>query len=314
MKNSSTNRINQRPPQNIHSGIIFAFKKVGITSQQLASFYKRKYNFKKIGHAGTLDPFATGLVILLVNKATSLQDYFMSMKKIYKGTIQLGQKTDTLDLTGEVIATKKLQSFTKEQCLKIIEEKFSGEIEQTPPHYSAIKINGKRAYSLARNNVDFEIKSRKVKIHSFTIQKIAAEKIYFTVECSKGTYIRSLASDFAECLDNVGHLQSLERTHIGDFTYQKNSLTEEEILKNGIEKKSFQEKKNIDEKEIIPVDKVIKGEKINLMPNQFQDLLHGKFNLSLSYGYNKLYYDNKLFQIFFRDKKNIKKFFHENLD
>lgn len=292
MKNSSTNRITQKPPQNIHSGIIFAFKKVGITSQQLASFYKRKYNFKKIGHAGTLDPFATGLVILLVNKATSLQDYFMSMKKIYKGTIQLGQKTDTLDLTGEFVATKKLEPFTKEQCLKIIEEKFNGEIEQTPPHYSAIKINGKRAYSLARNNIDFEIKSRKVKIHSFTIQKIETDKIYFTVECSKGTYIRSLASDFAECLDNVGHLQSLERTYIEDFTYQKNILNE---------------------KEIISVDKVIKGEKINLMPNQFQDLLHGKFNLSLSYGYNKLYYENKLFQIFFRDKKNIKKIFHENL-
>lgn len=293
MRNSSTSNPSVIFPinKNKTSGIIFAFKKEGITSQQLVATYKRKYNFKKIGHAGTLDPFATGLVILLINKATSLQDYFMSMKKKYNGTILLGKKTDTLDPTGEVIVQQKINPFTKEQCQQIIQKYFSGEIEQTPPRFSAIKINGKRAYSLARNKIDFEIKSRKIFIYSFEINYITKNKINFTVECSKGTYIRSLADDFAKKIDNICYLESLHRVSIGNFKVQKETHSKEEINS---------------------IDTIVLGIKINLTEREFHDSLNGKISFTFADGYNKLYYQNQLFQIFLKKGKEIKKVFHEN--
>lgn len=174
------------------------------------------FNIKKVGHAGTLDPMATGILPIAVGEATKCISFLQNKKKKYFFTIKWGEGTETDDAEGKVIESSKNRP-TEDQILKIISS-FLGEIFQKPPIYSAIKINGQRSYKLARQNLFFEHNSRKVKIYKLTLKKILnIDSAQFEVVCSKGTYVRSLAKDIAEKLKTKGHITELRRLSVGNF-------------------------------------------------------------------------------------------------
>ncbi|MEJ1221168.1 tRNA pseudouridine(55) synthase TruB [Sediminicola sp. 1XM1-17] len=179
---------------------------------------RRKFELKKIkiGHAGTLDPLATGLLLVCTGKFTKKITELQGQAKEYTGTITLGATTPSYDLETEVDKTYPTEH-TTEELLHETTKQFIGEIQQFPPVFSALKKDGKRLYEYAREGKEVEIPSRTVEIHNFEITQIAMPQITFRVVCSKGTYIRSLANDFGKALQSGGHLSSLRRTKIGDF-------------------------------------------------------------------------------------------------
>lgn len=179
---------------------------------------KQAFKIKKIkvGHAGTLDPLATGLLLLCTGKMTKQIDSFQAQIKEYTGTFVLGSTTPSFDLETEIDETYPTEHITKD-LIKDTTHQFIGEIKQYPPVFSAIKKDGKRLYEFARAGQDVEIKPRIVRITTFEITKIQGLKIDFKVVCSKGTYIRSLANDFGKALQSGAHLSSLRRTKIGNF-------------------------------------------------------------------------------------------------
>lgn len=171
---------------------------------------------KKVGHAGTLDPLATGLIILCTGKKTKTINELMGFDKEYTGEFYIGATTPSYDLETEVDQTFPTEHIT-EELIKETAESFIGVISQIPPAHSAIKVDGKRAYSLARKGEDPKLKPRELTIHEFEITDIQLPTIKFRVKCSKGTYIRSLAHDFGKKLNSGGYLQELTRTKIGDY-------------------------------------------------------------------------------------------------
>ncbi len=185
----------------------------------IRSFLRKKYNLKKlkVGHAGTLDPLATGLLIICTGKMTKQIDTYQGMDKVYVGQMKLGATTPSFDKETEEDRHFNLETISEETLLKTT-QKFLGEIEQVPPIYSAIKIDGKRAYEHARKKEHREIKPRKVTIHQFNLLNIDLPLVDFYVKSSKGTYIRALARDFGEALNNGAYLTALRRTQIGNFT------------------------------------------------------------------------------------------------
>jgi len=191
---------------------------------------KKKFNIKKIkvGHAGTLDPLASGLLIICTGKFTKKIDQFQAEKKEYTGTITLGSSTPSYDLETEIDQQYPIDHIS-ETDIHETTNTFIGIQDQVPPLFSAIKKNGVRLYELARKGEKIEIKSRKIKIETFEITKIKIPNIEFRVVCSKGTYIRSLANDFGKALNTGAHLSSLRRTKIGDFEVN-NAVTPEEFL------------------------------------------------------------------------------------
>jgi len=180
---------------------------------------KKKFGLKKIkvGHAGTLDPLATGLLILCVGKETKNISGYQGQIKEYTGTFTLGATTPSYDLETEIDQTFPIDHIT-EELLNETTQQFLGEIDQKPPIFSAIKKDGKRLYELARKGQTTEISARKVTVSEFEITKIDLPKVEFRVVCSKGTYIRSLAHDFGQALNSGAHLSVLRRTKIGDFS------------------------------------------------------------------------------------------------
>lgn len=179
---------------------------------------RKSYDLKKIkvGHAGTLDPKATGLLLVCTGKLTKRIDEFQAQEKTYTGTIKLGVTTPTYDLESEEDQTFPTEHLT-EEIINEATKQFIGEIEQFPPMHSAIKVDGKRLYELAREGQEIERKARKITIHDFKITKIDLPFVDFEVNCSKGTYIRSLAFDFGKAVNSGGYLTALRRTKIGDF-------------------------------------------------------------------------------------------------
>lgn len=178
------------------------------------TFYIKKI---KVGHAGTLDPLATGLLLVCTGKMTKQIQELQDQKKVYSGTMTLGSTTPSYDLETD-INQKFSTDHICENILRETTKQFIGEIEQYPPLYSAIKKDGKRLYEYARLGQDIDIKPRKIFIESFNITKFQNQKIDFEVQCGKGTYIRSLANDFGKALNSGAHLSSLRRTKIGDFS------------------------------------------------------------------------------------------------
>ena len=197
--------------------VILFDKEKGISSFDIIRRLKRIVKIKKIGHAGTLDPMATGLVILCTGKLTKQIDNYQGMVKEYEGVITLGGNTPSYDAETEVEQTFDYTSISEDQIHKVINQ-FLGEIEQIPPMYSALKFQGERLYKKARKGEWVERKARKVHIFEFDIQKIALPDIHFRVKCSKGTYIRTLAHDIGKSLNNGGYLTALRRTAIGNFS------------------------------------------------------------------------------------------------
>ena len=180
---------------------------------------KKSFGFKKIkvGHAGTLDPLATGLLIICTGKFTKKIDTFQAQEKEYTGTFTLGATTPSYDLETEIDQNFDISEITSEQIHETTKQ-FIGEIQQQPPVFSALKKDGKRLYEFARNGEEVEIPFRKITISEFEITRIDLPNVDFRVVCSKGTYIRSLANDFGKALNNGAHLSALRRTKIGDFS------------------------------------------------------------------------------------------------
>jgi tRNA pseudouridine55 synthase len=186
------------------------------TSFDVVKKIRNTIRIKKVGHAGTLDPLATGLLIVCTGKFTKKINEYMSQEKEYTGTITLGATTPTYDLESEPVNHKSVDAITDEMIQNTTQQ-FTGEILQTPPVQSAIKQNGKRVYLLARQGKEVIMEPRKITIHKFEITSIEMPVITFKVVCSTGTYIRSLANDFGEALGCGGYLSKLRRTRIGNF-------------------------------------------------------------------------------------------------
>ncbi|CAN5638424.1 tRNA pseudouridine(55) synthase TruB [soil metagenome] len=186
------------------------------TSFQVIAKLRWIFKIRKIGHAGTLDPLATGLLIVCTGKFTKKINEYMGMEKEYTGTITLGATTPTYDLESEPIDFKPVEQFTTQQIMEATKP-FTGPIQQIPPAHSAIQINGQRAYDLARQGKEVKLEPRSVTIQKFEFTGIELPKVYFKVVCSTGTYIRSLANDFGAALGAGGYLSSLRRTRIGIF-------------------------------------------------------------------------------------------------
>lgn len=198
------------------------------TSFDVVNKLKKVLNFKKIGHTGTLDPFATGLLILLINKYTKKQQEFTNLDKTYYATIKLGATTKTFDPTSEEENVVEIGHLSKEQIVEAIFS-FVGNYEQIPPLYSAKKISGKRLYELARKNIKVDVKPTTVKIYSINRLDLDLPYVSFEVKCSKGTYIRSLANDIGKKLGVGAYLYDLRRTEIGDFSVN-NALSLQEFI------------------------------------------------------------------------------------
>lgn len=208
-------------------GIFLIDKPSGMTSRDVVNKLMRKFNTKKVGHTGTLDPFARGLLIVCVNKATKIANYIESLNKEYIAELKLGVSTSTLDLEGQIIETKKVTMPLNFKLVEDVLKSFVGEIKQIPPMYSAIKIGGEELYKKARRGEVVERKSRNVKIEQIDLIKIDNDILTFKVKCSKGTYIRSLGEDIAKKLNYPGHLIKLTRTKVGNFSLEEAKSLEE---------------------------------------------------------------------------------------
>lgn len=267
-------------------GIIVINKPIGCTSYNIV--YRVKKIFKeKVGHTGTLDPLATGVLPILIGKGTKLSNYLMEHDKEYIATLKLGKKTDTLDAEGEVIEEREVDDniFNKDKIDEVL-NKFIGKIEQIPPLYSAIKVNGKKLYEYARNGQNVEVKPRQVEIYKINLLNIDKEQkeIKFKVNCSKGTYIRTLCLDIAEKLGSIGYMSSLQRTRVGRFKIE-NSVTIDELEKN--EQNNEFLNKNLISIEEIFIDKEI----INL--DDTKSFLNGvKIKIKKEDGIYRIYNNN----------------------
>ncbi|AZL15191.1 tRNA pseudouridine(55) synthase TruB [Rickettsiales endosymbiont of Stachyamoeba lipophora] len=218
---------------NINS-ILLINKTVGPSSGFIINQLKRLIKPRKIGHAGTLDPFADGLLPVAVNEATKILEYITDTDKEYIFTIQFGTETDTQDNTGQIINT--CDNKIIQQQLEVSLPLFTGKITQIPSKFSAIKINGQRSYNLARANIDFEVPSRQITIHSLKLLNFeeSSQQATLKVACSKGTYVRTLGSDIAKNLGTYGYLIKLTRTKVGKFKLENAILVEnfKEVMHN----------------------------------------------------------------------------------
>lgn len=219
------------------NGVLIIDKPIGVTSFDVIRDIRKEYGTKKVGHTGTLDPMATGVLPILIGDATKLSDYLMDHDKEYIAVLKLGEKRDTGDSEGNIIETSKIPNLTTQEIENTLKT-FIGKISQIPPMYSAIKVNGKKLYELAREGKEIERKPRSVEIYSIELLEVEKnkeniiDKIKFKVNCSKGTYIRTLCEDIAEKLETVGYMKELRRTRVGKFTLEdiNKCVSLEEIL------------------------------------------------------------------------------------
>jgi tRNA pseudouridine55 synthase len=202
------------------SGVLLIDKAPDMTSHDVVAIARRALNTKKIGHCGTLDPMATGLLMLVIGRATKIQDLLMSEDKEYVGTLTLGAVTSTQDRQGEVLETKPVPAFSEEQIRQAFDA-FTGEFEQMPPMVSAIKKDGVPLYKLARKGQVIERELRPVRVDGYKITRIELPEVDFIVNCSKGFYVRTYAHDIGGKLGCGGHLSALRRTRSGKFTLDR---------------------------------------------------------------------------------------------
>jgi tRNA pseudouridine55 synthase len=201
-------------------GILLVDKPQGITSHDVVDKIRRLYGTRRVGHAGTLDPMATGLLIILVGKATKASQYLMSQEKEYIGQATLGTTTDSQDADGEVTETKPVPEISEQQ-IKDILKSMLGDQYQTPPMHSAKKVGGKKLYELARKGIEIEREPRFIRINLFNLENWASPNIQFRVQCTKGTYVRTIAFDLGNKLGPGAHLSMLRRTISGSLNVDK---------------------------------------------------------------------------------------------
>lgn len=202
------------------SGVLLIDKAPDMTSHDVVAIARRALNTKKIGHCGTLDPMATGLLMLVIGRATKIQDLLMSEDKEYEGTLTLGATTSTQDRQGEVLETREVPGFSKEQITEAFEA-YKGSFDQIPPMVSAIKKDGVPLYKLARKGQVIERTPRPIYVTSYDLTRIELPEVDFTVNCSKGFYVRTYANDIGERLGCGAHLSALRRTRSGKFTLDR---------------------------------------------------------------------------------------------
>ncbi len=215
-------------------GIVLVDKETGITTTGVDVKIKRTFGTSKVGHAGTLDPFARGLVICGINKGTKILTYLESDTKTYVGILKLGEKTDTGDLDGMVIKEKKPDFHSNEEIEKAMKS-LMGKQMQTPPMYSAVKLHGQPLYKYAREGIEVERVEREIEVLSFNLILYRPNNITFEAKVSKGTYIRTLAESLANKLKEVGHLTYLRRTRVGEFdladAYTIDNVSEKSVIR-----------------------------------------------------------------------------------
>lgn len=252
------------------NGILIINKEKGCTSHDIVYKVKKIFN-EKVGHTGTLDPLAEGVLPILIGKGTLCSKYLINHDKKYVVNLALGQKTETADLEGKIIEEKNIpdKSLTQSKIEKVLKS-FIGKQQQMPPIYSAIKVNGKKLYEYARKGQNVEIKPREIEIYDIKLMNIDAQKkqIQFEVFCGKGTYIRSLCEDIAEKLETVGYMENLKRIQVGDFKIEESSKIQE--LEENKEDTKYLESK------IISVEEIFKNKgKIKLDDKKMQLFLNG---------------------------------------
>ena len=213
-------------------GLILINKQKGFTSHDVVNVIRKKLNTKKVGHTGTLDPNATGVLPILVGKATKISKYLIEHDKTYIATIKLGEKTDTGDSEGQVIEEKLVPTDLKKEDINNALQSFLGKQKQVPPIYSAIKINGKKLYEYAREGKEVNLEAREIEIYKIQLLEYKNSKIKFEVECSKGTYIRTLCEDIAKKLGTVGYMEELQRTKVNNFKIGDSVLLDDITLEN----------------------------------------------------------------------------------
>lgn len=209
------------------NGIVNIYKEKGYTSHDVVAVLRKVVGQKKIGHTGTLDPDATGVLPVCLGRATKVCELLTDHDKTYEALLLLGKTTDTQDISGEVLEEKDPGDLTEEEVRSCIES-FIGAYDQVPPMYSALKVNGKKLYELAREGKTVERKSRRVQIHGIRIVEMNLPHVRMEVDCSKGTYIRTLCHDIGEKLQVGGCMEELERTKVGRFL-KKDAVTLDEV-------------------------------------------------------------------------------------
>ena len=265
------------------NGILNVYKPKGFTSRDIVNIVRKIYNTKKVGHAGTLDPNATGVLPIVIGNATKIVDYIQTMEKSYIGEMTLGIETDTLDIWGKSIDSKVI-NYNKNIFFDVIQNYDNKKIMQMPPMFSALKKDGKRLYELARNGIEIEREKREVDIYSLLILNFYDNKIRFEVNCSKGTYIRSLFNDIGFDTNNFSYMSSLCRNKYGIFK-----------IENSISIERLKRLDNIKLKEsLIKIEDVIEYDKIDFEKKYFKHISNGlrkSFYIDKS-GIFKIYCDN----------------------
>ncbi len=213
-------------PDSSLDGLLLIDKPAGITSHDAVDFIRRRFQIRRVGHGGTLDPAATGLLILLLGAATRRASTLLTADKTYLATLRLGVTTDTQDGEGKVLQTREVGCLSAGQIETALAS-FHGEIEQQIPAYSAVRIQGRRSYELARAGIPVPVRTRRVTVRELKILKIQLPDVEFKVSCSKGTYIRTLCADVGAALGCGGHLAQLHRIAIGSFTIDQAVKLEE---------------------------------------------------------------------------------------
>ncbi len=265
-------------------GIILVDKQKEYTSHDVVAIVK-KISKEKVGHTGTLDPMATGLLPLLIGKATGISKYLINHDKIYVATLKLGAKTDTADAEGKVIEEKEVSNLTQEEVINAL-NKMVGKHEQIPPMYSAIKINGKKLYEYARQGKEIKVEPRQIEIYDAKLLNFnqSEAEVIFEVSCSKGTYIRTVCEQVAENLNTVGLMKELRRIKVGEFNIE-NTVSIEEL----------KESSNLLEEKIITIEEFFENkEKIELNDKELELFLNGvKLKIEKSSDIYRIYNKNK---------------------
>lgn len=282
-------------------GILVVNKSKGLTSNDIVKKVKKILN-TKVGHTGTLDPNATGVLPLLLGNATKISKYLINHDKEYEAVIKLGAKTTTADVEGKIIEEKEVnKEKLKKENIEEVLKSLIGKQQQIPPIYSAIKVNGKKLYEYARQGKEVEIKARNIEIYDLKLLKIDSknDELTINVKCSKGTYIRSLCEDIAVKLETLGYMKELNRIQVGEFNI-KDSVTIEEFKAN-IENKDYSN--------IIGIEEIFKEiPEITIKQREYEKYLNGvKIDTDNMDGIYRIYLDNKFSGLGIVENKKLKR-------
>ena len=270
-------------------GVINIYKEKGFTSHDVVAKLRGIVGQKKIGHTGTLDPDAVGVLPVCLGKATKLCDMLTDKNKTYETVLLLGKTTDTQDISGTVLEEKAVEGLS-EESVKACVDSFVGDLMQVPPMYSALKVNGKKLYELAREGIEIERKARPITIFSIHIKEVNLPRVRMEVSCSKGTYIRTLCHDIGETLGVGGCMEELIRTKVSRFEI-KDSVTLEEV-------REYKDTNRLEEI-LVPIDEMFSQyEKVTLLPEGAAYAYNGNFFLPKHIQEQKIWSDNEQVRVY----------------